>query len=115
MSDRAYRLQLLIFWNELAGYTKVAEALEEALSAYRAGEMDAEEVDVLAEALRPTVRLERVKPTVDAEDGGLEALRFAVDDLRRMLREADADTKPMIASRLREQVAILRELEGGAS
>jgi hypothetical protein len=112
MTDREHRLRLLCFWYECERKPDVAAVLQEAADAVRRGELDDQSADALTEMWRPLVRLE-VATTAPRPE--LEPVRFALADLRRMLRDADDHEKPAIAELLREQVAILRTLERGAA
>jgi|GEM_PF-3897381 len=111
MTPRETRLRSLCFWYELNGQAEVAGALQDAADAHREGALEDRATDALIDVWRPFVRLESDAAPAPSPD--LDAVRWAVGDLRRMLHEADDEHKPMIAGKLREQVAILRELGGG--
>lgn len=112
MTPRETRLRSLCFWYELNGQAAVAGALQDAADAVRGGALGDGAADALIDVWRPFVRVEA---TAEAPSPTLDAVRFAVEDLRRMLREADNEIKPMIADKLRKQVAILRKLEGSTT
>ena len=104
-------------WGTVPSYQVVAEVLQDAADARQVQALSAEAVEALLSAWRPFVGYEaavgNLPPKMNAPDDEtvVGVLRYAVEDLKRMLVTAPDADKPRLAQLLRKQSANLADHE----